>query len=410
VHRGDVEPREIIDAAIGFLFITAFLALSAFLIWQFMPSLHEGYDARAYGAGTRDYWFLAGFSALASGLFVLLQRGFRRSVGHAAAALGPLLVMVILLLFASWKMPGASYVLAWPLMGTLLAYGALYAPGLDRLPGHRRALILFAGVAPAVALIAPLVKDVFTATSPENMNLPMVTLALLLGMGSVLMTAQRRFIVRGLAATGVACFAVASSAAPYGAEPIPQPNRMVYLKDAYTWKSYWMMPAVPLDDWSRNFFPHATQPQVQVDAFGHGSPKMWLARAPRTQLDFPEIAVLKDNDDGARRQVRFTLQAKPSVPFIDVTLSGADALRTTINGRVLTRERSGTWKLSLYGMGGQKLDFQMDLETDKLARVFIHERVPGLPPKDAPERPAGMLPLMTPMTATTITSDTLVFR
>ena len=202
---------------------------------------------------------MAGFAALGTALFVVLQRGFRRNVGFAAAALGPLLVMVLLLLAVSWKMPGASYVLAWPLMGTLLAYGVLYAPFSNTLPGYRRALIQFAGVTPAVVLIAPLVRDVFVATSPESLILPMLTLALLLGMATLLLTAQRRFIVRGLAALGVACIAVAGSAAPYGTDPMPQPNRMAYLKDAYTWKSYWMLPEMPLDDWSKQFFPNATR-------------------------------------------------------------------------------------------------------------------------------------------------------
>ena len=91
-------------------------------------------------------------------MFIVFLRGFRRAVGHAAAALGPLLVMVILLLMASWKLPGASYALAWPLIGTLLAYGALYAPFAKRLPGYRRALILFAGATPALLLIAPLMR------------------------------------------------------------------------------------------------------------------------------------------------------------------------------------------------------------------------------------------------------------
>ena len=64
----------------------------------------------------------------------------------------------------------------------------------------------------------------------------------------------------------------------------------------------------------------------------------------------------------------------------------------------------------MYGMGDQRLDFRFDLQTDKLARVFVHERIPGLPPHDIGPRPAGMQPRLTPMTETTILSDTLVFR
>jgi hypothetical protein len=409
-HRGDVAAGEIVDGAIGFVFITALICLSAFLLWQAFPWLHQGYNAHAYGAGTRDSWFLGGFAASGTALFVLLQRGFRRATCHAAAALGPLLCMVVLLLAASWQLPGASYVLAWPLMGTLLAYGVLYAPFASKLSDQRRVLILLAGAAPALLLIAPLVRDSFIAGSPEQLNLPMVALALLLGMGAVLLTAQRRFVVRGLAAAAAACFAVAGTAAPYGSEPIPQPNRMVYLKDAYTWKSYWMMPDVPLDRWSRQYFPNARRAQVQVDAFGYGSPKMWLAGAPRTSLGFPDLTVLKDLDDGNRRAVRFTLKPKAEVPFIDLTLAGADVYRATLNGRVITAEKAATWSLNLYGMNEATLDFRMDLASDKLARVFVHERMPGLPPHDLAPRPAGMLPPLTPMTETTILSDTLVFR
>jgi hypothetical protein len=410
-HRGEVTIREMTDAALGFLFITGLLTLAAGLVWSALPSLHPGYDASNYGAGARDGWFLGGFAALGACLFILMQRGFRRAMGNAAAALGPLLVLVIVLLVVSWQLPGASYVLAWPLMATLLAYGALYAPGIERLPGRRRALILLAGVLPALALIGPLVMDVYTVSSPENMSLPMVTLAMLLGMGTVLLTAQRRFVARGLAGASVACFAVASAAAPYGTESIPQPNRMVYLKDAYTWKSYWMMPAGKLDGWARGFFPPDASARVQVNAFGYGSPQMWLAPAPRTaQVGFPDIAVLKDDDNGVRRQIQFTLQGKASVPFIDLSVLGADAFRTVLNGRVLTSSRTASLTLNLYGMGAQKLDFRFDLESDKLARVSIHERAPGLPAHGGPERPAGMQPPLTPMTATTIMSDTLVFR
>ena len=410
-RRGEVTIREMTDAAFGFLFVTALLMLAAGLVWSALSSLHPGYDARNYGAGARDGWFLGGFAALGACLFTLMQRGFRRAMGNAAAALGPLLVLVILLIVVSWQSPGASYVLAWPLTSTLLAYGALYVPGVERLSGRRRALILLAGVLPALALIGPLVIDVYTLSSPENMSLPMATLAMLLGMGTVLLTAQRRFVARGLAGASAACFAVASAATPYGIEPIPQPNRMVYLKDASTWKSYWMMPAGKLDAWARGFFPPDASARVQVNAFGYGSPPMWLAPAPRTaQVGFPDIAVLKDDDNGMRRHIQFTLQGKPSVPFIDLQVMGADAFRTVLNGRVLTSMRTASLTLNLYGMGGQKLDFRFDLESDKLARVSIHERAPGLPLLGAPERPAGMQPPLTPMTATTIMSDTLVFR
>jgi hypothetical protein len=410
IYRGDAEAGDIINGALGFVFIGAMIALACYFIWETFPSLHKGYNFSAYGAGAHDRWFLGAFAELAAAMFILFQRGFRRAVGHAAAALGPLLLIAILLPLASWQLPGASYALAWPLIGTLLAYGALYAPFTHRLRGYQRALILVGGAVPALLLIAPLVLDVFTATSPENMNPPLLTLALLLGLSTIVLTAQRRFIVRGLLAAGAACLAMAASAAPYGEAALPQPNRMVYLKDAYNWKSYWMMPDVPLDAWSKRFFPHATRAQVQVDAFGYGSPKMWLARAPRSPLPFPAVVVLRDDALDKGRVIEFTLQAKPQAPATDVTLKGAGTVRTSVNGRALTSGHTNNWTLSVYGMGGQLLHFRMELNSDELSRVFIHERIPGLPASGAGARPADMRPPMTPMTETTILSDTLLFR
>lgn len=410
IERGDVTPREIVDAALGFVAIGAVVVLAASMVWHLLPSLHRGYDADNVGAGMRDLWFLGGFSALGTALFVVLQRGFRRAVGHAAAALGPLLAATVLLLVLSWRMPHASYVLAWPLIGTLLAYGVLYAPQVTRMSGARRAAVLGLGCLPALAIIAPLVRDLYIVTSPERSELPMMALALLLGMASVLLTAQRRFIVRGLGVASIACFAVAGSAAPYGHAPLPQPNRMVYLKDAATWRAYWMMPNVALDAWSRGFFPQAARARVQSETFGWNSKAMWLAPAPRTPLDYPAIASVSDVDDGQQRHVRFQLVAKPSVPFIDLTLTGSDAFKTSVNGRRLSDQRSASYTLSLYGMGGQTLDFRFDLESDKRAVFAVNERIPGLPAQAASERPAGLPPPYTPMTATTIVSDSLVFR
>jgi hypothetical protein len=40
--------------------------------------------------------------------------------------------------------------------------------------------------------------------------------------------------------------------------------------------------------------------------------------------------------------------------------------------------------------------------------VYVQERIPGLPPRDLPPRPAEMTPLL-PMTGTTVAADILRF-
>jgi hypothetical protein len=87
-------------------------------------------------------------------------------------------------------------------------------------------------------------------------------------------------------------------------------------------------------------------------------------------------------------------------------LVGADSFRTSVNGRVLTERRYRGLKLYLHGMEDRELRFAFDLIGDPPFQLFIQERMPGIPERGMPPRPASMLP----QTGTTISADVLVFR
>jgi hypothetical protein len=108
--------------------------------------------------------------------------------------------------------------------------------------------------------------------------------------------------------------------------------------------------------------------------------------------------------------VEFLLRSKNSAPEVTLRMVGADTLRTTVNGRVLTDRRYRGWKLDVHGMQDRELRFTFDLVGDPSFMVFIQERMPGIPERDLPLRPAGMLPQLLPRTGTTISADVLLFR
>lgn len=417
VKRSQIDPMDIVNGAIAFAGIGAILGFAAFVAWTFAPMLHPLRNP-ALGAAANDYWYLLAFAAFGSGVFVVMQRRLQAVMGVPAAALGALFCMLLMLLYASWKMPGATYLLTWPVMAALLAFGALYLRGAAPLPQPLRVLILLAGAAPGIVLGAPLLREVFTALSPDQQAIPMALLTLMLGFCTALLaTVERRYLVRTLVLAGVACMAAGSYSTPYAAEP-PQPNRLAYYKDAHTWKSYWILPGGQLDDWTRNFFPQGSAPLVMFELFDHGSPKVWAATAPRTGVEFPAIEVIRDDDSGPVRHVEFYIQSKNNAPEIHIRVQGGpQVLASRIDGRVLTSEKSHYWSLNLYGMGTKRMLVSLDLEDAKeynlvktAFRVFIQERIPGLPVPNLPARPDGMKPSLIPLTATTIAADTLLFR
>ncbi|ATQ73755.1 hypothetical protein CR152_03950 [Massilia violaceinigra] len=115
-----------------------------------------------------------------------LRYGAKRTGPLAlSAAMAGLLVALIVLSAAK---PGAAHLLAWPLIGVLLAAGALHLPLTAALSRHARAAILATGTMPAIALLVPLAAAVCTRPSPTT--------------------------------------------AP--------PDSITYLADATTWKSYWL--------------------------------------------------------------------------------------------------------------------------------------------------------------------------
>ena len=406
LQRHRVQQREVVKGAFAFLLISALMAFTAWILWLWAPGLHPGYQPRYGGVGVRDGWYLPGYIALASAMFIHLQRRVQEVIGAATAALGAMLTMVVVLVLASAALPGATYILTWPLFGVLFAHAALI---IWPASGARRTAMLMAGLVPALVLIVPVVRDVYAVVSPERMNLPIALLAVLLGMGTTLLASlERRYVVRSLAAASVALMLAARTTQPYG-EDAPRANELTYTKDAYSWKAYWTLPADALDDSNRHYFPDALAPRQFIEAYRYLEPRRWIASAPRTQVAFPDIIMLVD-DDGARyHQVEFTVTSKNRAPKVALRIEGAHPRRTWLNGRMLTHTENISWAMEVHGMRDTPMHFRFDMQPDKPFRIFVDERMPGLPP-ETPLALAANAPRLTPLTETTIASDTLLFR
>jgi hypothetical protein len=405
IQKSGVDAIALLKGVFGYALISCAMAAAAWVAWQILPT-HDGYEPLWQGIGERDGWYQLACAAFCSAAFLYMQRRLQQVIGATAAALGALVCMALGLLALSAWLPGASYALVWPMFAVLTALGTLYWRPVQA----GRVWILLAGAAPAVFLLAPAVRDAFAVTSLSRMNVPLLLLALLLG-GAIMLLAvvARRYVVRALAVASLACMAVASSASPYR-HALPEANQVVYYQDQVTWRSYWLMPPGPLDAWTGKVFANATGPHVFTEVFGHGSNPLWYAPAPKTTLAFPQIAILKDEGD-AKRHVEFTMHSQNRAPNIELWIERGKPVRTTVNGRQLTGDKSRNWALSLYGMQDQPLHFSIDMEGgSENFYVRVQEKIPGLPDDYMPARPATLKPVLTPLTGMTIASDTLLFR
>jgi hypothetical protein len=405
IQRARIDPIDIVKGAFGYALIAG-LPLAVL----YLDGLHGTFAHLAGHAGTDDTGqrYVAGVAALLAGWFILLQRQLCRIIGPMAAALGALVWLAVALVLASWTIPGASYVLAWPLLVATAALGALHAGPPHALPRPARAPLLLAGLAPAVVLIAPAARDTFSVLTPLRMHLPLWLLAVLLGFGvAALPMIARRFAVRIVALLGLGLIALPGAAGAPPADP-PRPNPLVYYKDMPTWSEWWLARQNPLDGWSRGLFPDQQKPRRLVDVFGWDSDDLWYARAGRTRLAFP-YAILLVNDPSPRRHIEFDLTSKNRAPNIELRLNGGKPWRASVNDRVLSHDdQIRNWSLSLYGMEDKPLHFRFDLIGDPILVVNVEERIPGVPETALPFplQQAGFIP----MTGETIARDTLWFR
>lgn len=110
-------------------------------------------------------------------LFVESQRLLCQRLGVPATVLGTMLVLLLALIILSATMPGASYLLAWPLLAALVAYGA----SLLQHERSRQTTILLAGALPAAALFVPLLRHAATVQGSGHQTAIMLVIAAMLG-------------------------------------------------------------------------------------------------------------------------------------------------------------------------------------------------------------------------------------
>jgi len=414
--RNRISGTDIVDAMFSVVFIAVFATFAAWLCREALPVLQARYPAAVLADDEGVRWQLAAFMLVPAAVFIALQRRLQQRLGVAATALGVLLVADIALIATCARAPGASYALAWPLLSAQAAWLALAQDRADKRADKRtwtparRAAVAVAGALPALVLLLPAAYASFAFCTPAWLVLPCALVCLLAGLcGMALDALARRWLVRPLLAGAGVSFGMAYAAVPPVVD-LPAPNRLVYYKDTPSWQAFWLHPAGPLDAWTRQVFPNTMHPYPLPYLFGPDADPVWYAAAPKDGgIAWPDLVIDKDERSPQRRHVEFTLRSQNRAPEITVRVQGACPWRTSVNGRVLTEKSCFSWHLTLHGMEDEALRVALDFQGDPPFLVYVQERIPGLPRRDLPPRPAGLPPLL-PLSGTTVAADVLRFR
>lgn len=385
----------IFAGSLGFLALLAGVAAAVGgLVWvlrrahpvlRVMP--FEPYNAPVY----RLALALLALAASAAG-----YRLVRRRLGACDAALGALLVWLLLLVAASLFMPGASFYFAWPLAFALIGVAAAAIRGGEAPstwpptwpPAWTDAALLVAAAAPAVALAVPGPYLLFVALGLPMAAAPALAVALVFGLflphAELLGGGGSRRLALGFALPGAVALAVACATGGF-TEARPRPASLAYALDAAAGRAHWLSADRDLDPWTAAHFPgeRAEAPSIEV-------PFVRVTRqgeAPVAALPPPSLTVLGDAVRGGVRSIRLRIASSRGAPWLLAEVaSPTQVLRAEVDGRRVEESSRGAqakgdvrWGFTYMGLPPGGIEWSLEVEDSAPIEIRLMDQTYELP-------------------------------
>ncbi len=305
---------------------------------------------------------------------------------------GALVVWAALALVVSIAAPGASYLLTWPLLFTLLA--AWSQREAAWWVAVAVALLLLAGLAYSIAAI------MIGVSGPGSAVLAIVT-ALIVWLAAPLVTRtsggrRRAWPLPTAFAAGAVVFAIIGAATSGASATTPLPSALLFAQNAEGGDAVLGSLDEP-NAWSNGVIgsPMATLPEW-VSAL-HSSARFSSRALARASVDAPTARLVLDTlIDGARRVI-IRVNAPTGTTALTLRATGAPVIRTAIDARVAdtTRFRGHprAWAWTFWAPPDSGAVFSIAVPPAAHFDLAMIAMRPGLPASVAvPPRPADVVP------------------
>lgn len=401
VRTGRIRGRAaavVLAASVGVVLVSALVAQG---VWSAAEAF--GSDQSMWIAATpvlRNSYLVA-FVGIALALALAATRAMSaRGVRPEEHAAGTLLLWAMASLAVAVLVPGASYVLVWPLMfastswivALALAHAGRDAKGRLSASAHAVAML------PAAAIFAPLAWQLHVAFGPDGA--PMTTavvawaLVLLAPLRIAWIAHARMSRVSWMVPLGVSTAAIATAllVPPFGTNR-PRPDTLRFAVDASADRAYWMTSDRAVDPYTQA--PLNGGSDLVLPAFLTGSARASLplharlVRMPRVVL--PTAVVVDDGRDGEHRVLRVRIEAPAGTELLVLHANG-EGLRDVLVDGVAAASRDGAAEVEYIAPGSFELRVVTRLDA-KLTLRLVAKR--GGFPEDAEQlpgpRPAGWM-------------------
>lgn len=380
----------------GFLLGTlAFVAslivapLVVMLVWKLVTFV-LGSAGTPRGQTYHGVVYLIGFVALTVAIFATVNVLFGRKISRLNLMAGAMFCWLLLLLASSVLVPGASYLFAWPLFFSLIAWGYMIVARTKETSERNIWLVFALGAIPAIVLLSATIHQVFTALTLDFIVPVIVLLVLLLGLlipYFELMTTRPRWSMTMVTALLSVMFIMVGVFASDAHANSPKQDQMMYGLNADTGEAVWQTFDRAPDLWTSQYLSWRPQYAAVTDFFASTAPGRFpRASAPVLSLEAPKITLLNDSTDQGIRTLRLHLDSSRQASAISFYVdSPAEIVRASINGvptddeTPFAGERRYTWGMQYRALPPEGIELTIDVKTSEPLKLRVVDQTAGLP-------------------------------
>jgi hypothetical protein len=406
------------------VFIAAAVAASLVttLVWWALRALHNRLGLPPLGDVYHQYLYAGGFIALAVAVFSVVYLLFRGKTSAPNLWMGALAWWLLLTIATGVWLPGGSYLMAWPLLFSLIGLGITFLTGASQTISAKRFTVLSLCAIPGLLLLMPIVYFVYIALGMSGLLALILIVILLLGLLLPLLnqvTVSNRWVVPGVAALFFLGCMVSGGIVSGFDEKHPRQNSIFYGENADTRQAVWATLDPEPDAWTSQFFASGTR-RGSINDYVPVRFDLLYSPAPFAALPAPNVELLNDAKDNGVRSLTMRITSPRGAPTVRVYLdSEIEVLDAVVEGKSAGNEnrpgggRQTRWGFNYQALPPEGIELTLQVRSTEPVKIRVMDQSYELPQfSDASfkARPVDTMPAsLLPYSDATLISKTFTF-
>jgi hypothetical protein len=383
--------------------ITASLVTT--LVWWALQTARDRLGLPPLGDTYHQYLYAAGFIALAVAVFSVVNLGFRGKTSAPNLWLGALAWWLLLTIATGVLLPGGSYLLAWPLLFSLIALGVIFLTDAGRTISTKSFIVLLLCAVPGFLLLVPVIYFLYIALGMTGLIALMLLVTLFLGLLlplQSLVTKANKWVVPAVAALIFLGCIVTGSAVSGFDEGHPRQNSIFYGENADTQEAVWATLDPKPDAYTSQFFSSGAR-RGSINDYVPVRFNVLYSPAPLAALPAPNVELLSDSKDSSDvRNLKLRVTSPRGAPSVRVYLDpGVEVLKAVVAGKVVNQDGASQkrWGINYQALPPEGIELSLQVRSNEPVKIRVMDQSFELPQLSASQKarpvdtmPASVLP------------------